>query len=177
MKSAVDLQPNLKHSITSLLNSNPRAKFPVMAKSKPSVQQAELILHLYELRRETVMRQARSYVGGPFQPRSADDLIDSIRKGDQNTAYILQVFGYWDMLCAFVLHGALTEGLVYDTCQEMYFQWAKIQPYIKSFRREMNLPEWMQSIEKVVDGSPKGRRRIAAMQASAKAFAARPVKT
>jgi hypothetical protein len=149
-----------------------------MPKPKPSVQQAELLLHLYELRRETVMRQARSYVGGvQFQPHSADDLIESIRKGDQQTAYILQVFGYWDMVCAFVVHGTLSEGLVYDTCQEMYFQWAKIQPHLKTFRREMALPEWMQSIEKVVDGSPKGRRRIAAMQASAKAFAARAAKS
>jgi hypothetical protein len=147
-----------------------------MPKPRPSVEQAELLLHLYELRRETVMRQARSFVGGPFKPASAEELIDAIRKGDQQTSYILQVFGYWDMVCAFVLHGALTEGLVYDTCQEMYFQWAKIQPYIKTFRRELNLPEWMQSIEKVVDGSPKGRRRIATMQASAKAFSARPPK-
>ena len=147
-----------------------------MPKSKSPIQQAELLLHLYELRRETVMRQARSYVGGPFKPASADEFIDCIKKGDQQTAYILQVFGYWDMLCAFVLHGALTEALVYDTCQEMYFQWAKIQPYIKTFRRELNLPEWMQSIEKVADSSPKGRRRIATMQASAKAFAARAAK-
>ena len=147
-----------------------------MPKKTPVIAQAELLLHLYELRRETVMRQARSYVGGQFQPRSAEEFIDAIRKGDQHTSYILQVFGYWDMLCAFVLHGALTDGLVYDTCQEMYFQWAKIQPYIKTFRRELNLPEWMRSIEKVVNGSLKGRRRIAAMQASAKAFAARTPK-
>jgi hypothetical protein len=147
-----------------------------MPKPKSPTLQAELLLHLYELRREPVMRQARSYVGAPFKPASADDLIDAIRRGDQQTAYILQVFGYWDMLSAFVLHGALTEALVYDTCQEMYFQWAKIQPYIKTFRAEMNLPEWMQSIEKVIDRSPKGRRRIATMQASAKAFAARPPK-
>src|ERR1700733_6458380 len=148
-----------------------------MPKTKSPAQQAELLPPLYELRRESVMRQARSYVGGAqFNPHSADELIDSIRRGDQQTSYILQVFGYRDMLCAFVLHGALTDGLVYDTCQEMYFQWAKIQPYIKTFRRALNLPEWMQSIEKVVDGSPKGRRRIAAMQASAKAFAARPPK-
>ena len=148
-----------------------------MPKAKTPIQQAELLLHLYELRRETVMRQARSYVGGPFNPHSAEEFIDSIRRGDQQTAYILQVFGYWDMLCAFVIHGALTEGLVYDTCQEMYFQWAKIQPYIKTFRREMVLPEWMQSVEKVIDKSPKGRRRIADMQASSKAFAARTLKT
>lgn len=147
-----------------------------MPKSKSAIDQAELILHLYELRREPVMRQARSYVGGPFKPASADEFIDCIKKGDQNTAYILQVFGYWDMLCAFVLHGALTEALVYDTCQEMYFQYAKIQPHVKTFRREMNLPEWMQNIEKVIERSPKGRRRIAAMRASAKAFAARATK-
>ena len=148
-----------------------------MPKQKSPIQQAELLLRLYELRREPVMRQARSYVGGgQFHLQSADDLIDCIKKGDQQTAYILQVFGYWDMLCAFVLHGALTEPLVYDTCQEMYFQWAKIQPYLKTFRAEMKLPEWMQSIEKVIDKSPKGRRRIASMQASAKAFASRTPK-
>src|ERR1700722_16527654 len=122
-----------------------------MPKPKSPIQQAELLLHLYELRRETVMRQARSYVGGPFKPASADEFIDSIRRGDQQTAYILQVFGYWDMLCAFVLHGALTEGLVYDTCQEMYFQWAKIQLYIKTFRRELNLPGWMHSVQKAAE--------------------------
>lgn len=148
-----------------------------MPKPQSPIQQAELLLHLYELRRETVMRQARSYVGGQFNPKSADEFIDVIRKGDQQTAYILQVFGYWDMLCAFVHHGALAEALVYDTCQEMYFQWAKIQPYLKTFRQEMKLPEWMQNIEKVVDGSPKGRRRIATMKASAKAFAARATKS
>src|ERR1700744_6367692 len=147
-----------------------------MPRTKSPIEQAELLLHLYELRRETVMRQARSYVGGPFNPRSAEDLIDSIRKGDQETSYILQVFGYWDMLCAFVLHGALSEGLVYDTCQEMYFQWAKIQPYLKTFRAEMKLPERMQSIKKVLEKPPKGRRRIASMQASAQAFASRTPK-
>jgi hypothetical protein len=154
----------------SVLNS------PTMAKSKSSVQQAELILRLYDLRRETVMRQARSYIGNQFQPRTAEEFIDSIRKGDQHTAFILQVFGYWDMVCAFVVHGTLSEGLVYDTCQEMYFQWAKIQPYVQTFRREMNLPEWMQNIEKVIGGSAKGRRRITAMQSSAKAFADRTAK-
>jgi hypothetical protein len=68
------------------------------------------------------------------------------------------------MLCAFVLHGMLSEGLVYDTCQEMYFQYAKIQPHLKGFRKSMELPEWMQNLEKVIEGSAKGRKRIAAMR-------------
>ena len=57
------------------------------------------------------------------------------------------------MVAAFVRHGALTAELVYDTCQEMYFQYAKIQPYLRDFRKKMNLPEWMTSIERLVEGS------------------------
>jgi hypothetical protein len=129
-----------------------------------STEQAELIIRLYELRREAVMREARSFVGGAFMPRSAEEMVAMVSKGGKETGYVLQVFGYWDMVCAFVLHGMLSESLVYDTCQEMYFQYAKIQPYVRRFREKMNLPEWMQSLEKVVEGSAKGRKRIAAMR-------------
>jgi hypothetical protein len=129
-----------------------------------STQQAELILRLYELRREPVMREARSFVGGSFAPQSAEDLVEIVKKGGKETGFVLQVFGYWDMVCAFVLHGMLSEALVYDTCQEMYFQYAKLQPCLKGFRTAMGLPEWMQNLEKVVEGSSKGRKRIAAMQ-------------
>ncbi len=132
--------------------------------ARKSTEQAELILRLYELRRETVMREARSYVGGAFAPKTAEELAEMVSKGGKETGFVLQVYGYWDMVCAFVLHGMLSEGLVYDTCQEMYFQWAKITPFVKEFRGKMNLPEWMRNIEKVVEGSAKGKKRIAAMR-------------
>jgi hypothetical protein len=131
-----------------------------------STEQAELILRLYELRRETVMRVARSFVGGEFLPQSDEELVAIVSKGGKETGFVLQVYGYWDMVCAFVRHGMLSEALVYDTCQEMYFQYAKIQPYLQGFRRKLNLPEWMQSIEKVVEGSAKGRKRLATMRES-----------
>jgi hypothetical protein len=86
-----------------------------------NAEQAELILRLYELRRETVMREARSFVSGSFLPRSDDDLVAIVTQGGKETGFVLQVYGYWDMVCAFVLHGMLSEPLVYDTCQEMYF--------------------------------------------------------
>lgn len=134
-----------------------------MKTKKTAPEQAELILRLYELRRESVMREARSFVGGPFLPKSDDELISIVTKGGKETGFVLQVYGYWDMVCAFVLHGMLSEPLVYDTCQEMYFQFAKIHPYLKGFRQKMNLPEWMQSLEEVATGSPRGRKRLATM--------------
>jgi hypothetical protein len=137
-----------------------------MRTKRTGTEQAELILKLYELRRESVMREARSFIGGAFQPKTVDDLLAIVNKGGKETGFVLQVYGYWDMVCAFVLHGMLTEELVYDTCQEMYFQYSKIQPYLEGFRQNMNLPEWMQNIEKVVESSARGRKRIAAMQKS-----------
>src|SRR5271168_3567931 len=138
---------------------------------RKGTEQAELILRLYELRREAVMREARSFVGGPFLPQSLEELIGIVSKGGKETGFVLQVYGYWDMVCAFVVHGILSEPLVYDTCQEMYFQYAKIQPYLKEFREKMAMPEWMQSIEKVAEGSLKGRKRLAAMRANLQSIA------
>ena len=112
------------------------------------------------------MREARSFVGGEFLPRTDDELVAIVSKGGKETGFVPQVYGYWDMVCAFVRHGMLSEALVYDTCQEIYFQYAKIQPHLQGFRRKMNLPEWMQSIEKVVEGSAKGKKRLTALQAS-----------
>ena len=136
------------------------------AASANAIEQAELILKLYELRRETVMREARSYVGGEFRPGSAREFVEIVSGGGKHCSFVLQVYGYWDMVAAFVGHGALDAALVYDTCQEMYFQYAKIQPYLAEFRKAMHLPEWLISVERLIDGSKAGRARLATMQKS-----------
>ena len=140
--------------------------------SDRAILEAELILKLYESRRETVMREARSYVGGEFLPSSADEFVRIVSAGGKQTSYVLQVYGYWDMVAAFVHHGALDATLVYDTCQEMYFQYAKIQPYLAEFRRQMKLPEWLISVERLIEGSQAGRARLAVMQKNLAAMAA-----
>ena len=135
------------------------------------IRQAELIIKLYELRRESVMRKARSYVGGEFMPASADEFVQIVSAGGKRTGYVLQVYGYWDMVAAFVHSGALTPRLVYDTCQEMYFQYAKIQPYLADFRQKMNLPEFLTSLEWLIEGTLEGRERVAAMRKNLVAIA------
>ena len=142
------------------------------ATTNNAIQQAELILKLYELRREAVMREARSYVGGDFLPTSANELIEIVSAGDRHCSFVLQVYGYWDMVAAFVRSGALDAELLYNTCPEMYFQYAKIQPYLKQFRKEMNLPEFLISLEQVVEGSQAGRKRLETMQKNLVALAA-----
>lgn len=141
------------------------------ASSNDPIRQAELILKLYELRREAVTREARAFVGGQFKPRSAAELVEIVSAGGKEGAFVLQVYGYWDMVAAFVASGALDEALVYATCQEMYFQYAKIQPYLKKFRKKMKIPEFLVSIERVVDGSEMSRGRLQSMRNSLAAMA------
>jgi hypothetical protein len=131
----------------------------VDVKTKNALKQAELILKLYEIRRETALRAARDYVGGEFMPKSVDEFVSLVKDGGKPSGHILQVYGYWDMVAAFVVHGALDEELIFDTCQEMYFQFEKIQPYLAGFREKMNLPEFLRSIETVVVGAQERRTR------------------
>ena len=128
-------------------------------KTKNALKQSELILKLYEIRRETALRAARDYVGGEFMPKSVDKFVSLVKDGGKPSGHILQVYGYWDMVAAFVVHGALDEALIFDTCQEMYFQFEKIQPYLAGFREKMNLPEFLRSIETVVAGAQERRTR------------------
>ena len=110
------------------------------------------------------MREARSYIGGKFLPQSTDDLFEIVSAGTKEGAFVLQVYGYWDMVAAFVASGALDSQLVYDTCQEMYFQYAKIQPFLAGLRVKMNLPEFLISIERLIEGSDAGRKRLKVMK-------------
>ncbi len=101
---------------------------------------------------------------GSLCPGPPSEFVELVSAGGRRTGFILQVYGYWDMVAAFVSSGALDEALVYDTCQEMYFQYAKIQPYLAEFREKMNLPEFLISIERLVEGSEAGRRRVQTMR-------------
>jgi hypothetical protein len=128
-------------------------------KTKNALKQAELILKLYEIRRETALRTARDYVGGEFNPKSVDEFVSLVKDGGKPSGHILQVYGYWDMVAAFVVHGALDESLIFDTCQEMYFQFEKIQPHLAGFRQKMKLPDFLKSIESVVAGAHERQER------------------
>jgi hypothetical protein len=128
-----------------------------------AMQQAELIIYLYELRREPVMRRARTYVGGEFLPASIDDLLVAMRN-PEHSAYVLQVFGYWDMVAAMVFQGALAESFVYACCGEMYFQFAKIKPYIAEFRVLNSLPELFVNLERLTEFSAQGLARMQHMR-------------
>jgi hypothetical protein len=68
------------------------------------------------------------------------------------------------MAAALVVHGTLNALLVYDTCHEMYFVYAKVQPFLEEFRQKSGMPDFLYNVQKVVEGSAEGRERLARVQ-------------
>ena len=110
---------------------------------------AELILKLYELRRETTMRVARHWVSAEFKPDSAEDVIGILHDyGSQHNQYLRQVVSYWEMAAAFVLRGALDGELLVDCCNENIFLLAKFQPFLGQIRQ--HFPHFLVRTEQFV---------------------------
>jgi hypothetical protein len=130
---------------------------------KPTAMDAQLILHLYDLRREAEMRKARNWWLTQFWPASADDFIQiGSNLGAQENNWLRQVAGYWSMAASFALNGALNADLFLQPANsgEMYFLYAKIHPYLKEIREKMGEPEIFGNIEKVINSTKYSRERL-----------------
>ncbi len=96
---------------------------------------AEIILRLYELRTEAVMRQARAWVGGEFWPQTADDFYAVYENPrDPHNPWLRQVLTYWEMAAAMVLHGAVSAELFVDCNGEGFFLLAKFARILEAIR-------------------------------------------
>ncbi len=130
---------------------------------KPTIADAQLILQLYDLRREAEMRKARSWWGGEFFPQSADDVMKmAFTMGSQENNWFRQVAGYWNMAASFVLMGVLNEELFLQpsVSGEMFLIFAKVQPYLKEVRQKIGDPHFFLNIEKAVTHTKWGRERL-----------------
>lgn len=127
-------------------------------------QDAELILKLYDLRRESVMREARAYVA-QFSPKSLDDLLAvSMTPGSKENAYVRQVTGYWEMAASLVNREAINRELALDNYSEMFFIYAKLAPYVEAFREKTGMTRFCTQIQQLVESSPENKQRLADMQ-------------
>jgi hypothetical protein len=136
----------------------------------PTAADADLILKLYELRREEVMRKARDFVAMNFWPETQQDLEKVVwAAGTQENAYLRQVFSYWDMACALANRGALHPLALFDSAQEAFLIYVKFRPFIPSMR-ERN-PFFLANVEKFVTGTPEGQERLKIFEGNLKQWA------
>lgn len=138
-----------------------------MSKAGPDHHDAELVLRVYDLRREPVLRQAREALRTEFWPKNEKDAL-AITRGDHplNGAY-RQVGTYWEMVYGMVRHGVVHAGFFLETNGEGLFLYAKVEPYLEEMRRQTT-PLVFRNTEWVAKECPEGRQLFEVLRARVK---------
>src|SRR5258708_7140277 len=132
-------------------------------------EDANLILKLYDLRRESVMRDARNWFF-TFNPTSVQDFMD-VMMGEHSGHYRM-VVSYWDMAASMVNHGAIDEALFNASAGEMVFVYAKIAKFLPELRAMFGAPEMLENMETLVRRIPEIDEKIEQMTTRMKQFMA-----
>lgn len=122
------------------------------------VESADLILKLYDLRREKKMRKARDWMFS-FNPTSCDEITQTMMD-EKVGPYLRMVTSYWDMAATFVVEGAIDADMFNKTAGEHLMVFAKIQPFLAELREKFDSPEAFASLEKVIMSMPDGAERV-----------------
>jgi hypothetical protein len=132
-------------------------------------ESADLLLKLYELRREEKMRAARNWFVG-FNPDSAEEIAKTLRS--EHSADFRMVTSFWDMAASFVNNGAIDEKMFNDANAEHVVVFAKIEPHIAEYRKLMNSPAYLTNLEQLCLRIPNAKERLAATRERFRAMAA-----
>lgn len=136
-------------------------------------ESARLNLQLFELRREPMLREARTWFLGEFNPETVEDLVRLI--SDERNASFRMVLSYWDMAASMVTTGAIDGDAFRAAHGEIFLTFAKIHPFIAKMREAAGEPEFCKHLEAVVLAAPNAEaimsHRRAAALAAAKARA------
>ena len=116
--------------------------------TKPTHEQAQLHLQVYEMRREARLRQARDWYFQNYFPETMADSMRIAAPGTDTGAFVMMVFGYWDQACALLNHGLLHEDLFFETSGEFYPVWDRVKPIIQEGRQQFVNPQFLAHLEK-----------------------------
>ena len=119
---------------------------------------AELILKLYDLRREATMREARNWFF-TFNPTTVQEYMGTMM--GEHSGHLRMVISYWDMAASLVNNGAIDEQMFNDANGEHLFIFAKIEPILEDMRKLMNAPDALQNFETLVRRVPDNEQKLA----------------
>ena len=124
-------------------------------------EDANLILKLYNLRREPVMREARNWFFS-FNPTSAAEYMEGMM--GEHSGHLRMVISYWDMAASFVNNGAIDEQMFNDANGEHLFIFAKIEPILEELRQQWNQPDMLKHFETLIRRIPENKEKLAGIR-------------
>jgi hypothetical protein len=119
---------------------------------------ADLILKLYDLRREATMREARTWFF-TFNPATVQEYKETMM--GEHSGHLRMVISYWDMAASLVNNGAIDEQMFNDANGEHLFVFAKIEPILEDMRKLMNAPDALKHFETLIRRIPDNEKKLA----------------
>jgi hypothetical protein len=125
-------------------------------KEAPDHHDADLVLKIYDLRREPVMRESRAAINAKYWPRNAEEAI-AVTASDHplNTAF-RQITGYWEMVYGMARHGIVHADFLVENNGEGLFVFARVEPYLGGIRAATS-PRAFRNAEWVTTNCPTGK--------------------
>ena len=118
--------------------------------SKPTYDDANLVLKLYEMRREERLRKARAWFTANFKGVTSIEQFQKLcAAGTDENASFRMTTTYWDMAASFVTNGVLSEALFYESGRELLFVWERSREYVAAFRAANKDPVYLRNLETV----------------------------
>lgn len=116
--------------------------------TKPTHEQAQLHLQVYDLRREARLRQARDWFQQNYRVKTFDDAMRLMAPGTESGTFVGMVIGYWEQACALLNYGLLHEDLFFETSGEFFGVWELLKPVVPEFREKFADKQLLSNLEK-----------------------------
>lgn len=116
--------------------------------TKPTHEQAQLHLQVYDLRREARLRQARDWFQQNYRAQTLDEAMRIAAPGTEGGTFFGMVIGYWEQACALLNYGLLHEDLFFETSGEFFGVWEAVKPVLPQFREKFVDKSLLSNLEK-----------------------------
>src|SRR5574342_1385055 len=116
--------------------------------TKPTHEQAQLQLQVYDMRREPRLRQARDWFAKNYIANSFEEAMRVAAPGTENGAFVGMVIGYWEQTCALLNYGLLHEDLFFETTGEFFGVWEQVKPIVPEARERFVNKQFLGHLEK-----------------------------
>ncbi len=117
--------------------------------SRPTYDDANLILRLYEMRREDRMREARAWFTAHFRPKKWEELATLVAPGSSENASFRMVISYWDMVAGFIVSGVLNKELFFQSGRELLVVFERMRVVLPGIRAAYQDPSYLANLERV----------------------------
>jgi hypothetical protein len=115
--------------------------------SQITYDEVNLMLRLYDMRREPRLRQARAWFVEHFHPASPEEMMQRYPQGGEENTYIRMVISYWDMVGGIVNRGLINDELFFESNGEIWVVWDRMRAIVPTWRAAFKNPHLFENIE------------------------------